>query len=287
MTSPIVYKKSDNDDIKGIWTNDEFEGTVSRALVAMYENKINKNKKIIKVDNKSKLYLNKWRNVHHNSFKRLKEYGPYFPPTDRYIMNDEYWYDIDGIPDFATFSMVANRTGLDDIKSYLEIFTVEKVNTTPRGVVFPMGGRPVAKYRLNAWYAKNEGGFEAYTIYSLLRKNGVIHTEIGQENAVGYIAATLGFYADKKYIWNVRASEDIAKANFGVHKEQIKSLFYARSLPLTTTGRKRPILHWVRSHKRRLENGIDIDIDKYLRGINKFEFNGTVFEITNPTKVEK
>lgn len=84
--------------------------------------------------------------------------------------------------------------------------------------------------------------------------------------------------------WKVKAKEEDAHATFGVDESQIKSLFYARNLPTTTTGRKRPILHWVSAHRRRIKEGIEIDIKEYLRGTTDFVMNGTKFEIISPKK---
>jgi hypothetical protein len=64
----------------------------------------------------------------------------------------------------------------------------------------------------------------------------------------------------------------------------VKSLFFARELPITDTGRKRPILHWVRAHKRRIAERIEIDIEKYMRGTATMIMQGVEFEITKPQK---
>lgn len=64
--------------------------------------------------------------------------------------------------------------------------------------------------------------------------------------------------------------------------EEVKSLLYARSLPMTATGRKRPILHLVESHKRRMRNGIDVDVTAFLRGQQTVEIGGTVFKVNPP-----
>jgi hypothetical protein len=97
-------------------------------------------------------------------------------------------------------------------------------------------------------------------------------------------SSVIQFWQDRRYLWNVTAKEGIAKATFSVYPEQVKSLFYARDMPMTETGRKRPILHWVAAHNRRLKNGIDVDIDKHLRGINEFVYQGTKFVISRPLK---
>lgn len=100
----------------------------------------------------------------------------------------------------------------------------------------------------------------------------------------------LSLLADKKYLWLVETSENCindrysAKMCFGVEEEYIKSLVFARDAPLTETGRKRPILHWVASHKRRIEKGVDVDVRKHLRGISSFPLAGLDFKITQPYK---
>lgn len=99
----------------------------------------------------------------------------------------------------------------------------------------------------------------------------------------------LSLLSDRKYLWNVKTEEPIERSisavvHFGIEKEMVKSLLYARSLPRTVTGRLRPILHWVNAHERRLKSGIDIDVSKYLRGIYKFEIGNLNFEITEPRK---
>lgn len=103
------------------------------------------------------------------------------------------------------------------------------------------------------------------------------------------LAYAVSIYNDRRYFWEVTATEEFwdeypAKAMFSIDEEYIKSLFYARSVPLTATGRLRPILHWVSSHKRRLKEGIDIDVKKHLRGIDSFVMHGVNFGITEPSR---
>lgn len=99
----------------------------------------------------------------------------------------------------------------------------------------------------------------------------------------------VSLHNDRKYFWEVTATEPFmggfdAKAMFSVDESYIKSLFYARSIPMTASGRLRPILHWVSAHKRRIEKGIDIDVRKHLRGIDSFAMHGVNFRITEPRK---
>lgn len=103
------------------------------------------------------------------------------------------------------------------------------------------------------------------------------------------LAYAVSLHNDRKYFWEVTATEEFwegfpAKAIFSIDEEYIKSLFYARSVPITATGRMRPILHWVSAHKRRMKEGVDIDIRKHLRGIDQFSMHGVNFDITEPRK---
>ena len=100
--------------------------------------------------------------------------------------------------------------------------------------------------------------------------------------------ATWSAHTDRERLWLVRAENATeAAATFGVHVEQVKSLFYARDQPLTKTGRRRPILHWVDAHQRRMKNGTDVVIPAHLRGIEKFSFGDTLFQISSPVKPEQ
>ncbi|WP_298440351.1 hypothetical protein [Geobacter sp.] len=107
-----------------------------------------------------------------------------------------------------------------------------------------------------------------------------------------YGPGALSLLADTKYLWMVTTEEPFqlsdsrghAKVHFGIEEPMIQSLFYARSLPMTASGRRRPILHWVSAHKRRLEKGVEIDIAKYLRGVEAFSMGNLNFQITQPYK---
>lgn len=106
------------------------------------------------------------------------------------------------------------------------------------------------------------------------------------------LAYAISVYNDRRYFWEVMAVEPFfsgypAKVFFSIDEEYIKSLFYARSIPITDTGRLRPILHWVSAHKRRIKEGIDIDVRNHLRGITSFEMHNVSFKITAPFKKEK
>jgi len=67
----------------------------------------------------------------------------------------------------------------------------------------------------------------------------------------------------------------------------IIELMKFRDTPRTDSGRKRPILHWVKEHLRNYntqnqEPG-NTRIDSYERGIDSFESDGYVISIQSPS----
>lgn len=118
--------------------------------------------------------------------------------------------------------------------------------------------------------------------------NGHSYAARWSAEAARITSATLGVVTDFRNLWNVQTEESVigdgtqTPIRLGVTPEQAKSLFYAREAPITDAGRKRPILHWVRCHKRRLAAGIDVDISKHLRGVTEFDMGGFGFKITSP-----
>jgi hypothetical protein len=43
-------------------------------------------------------------------------------------------------------------------------------------------------------------------------------------------------------------------------------------------------MHWVEAHLRRIKNGTEVSIEKYLRGITEFNMGALNFTITSPFK---
>jgi hypothetical protein len=275
---------------KKYWEEEEFEDLVARSLIYLYEEEINK----------------KWLNVPNcikpsmDEIRRIKKFGVYYCPDDREIATPiEVDLVNDKLINQATLSMARNRENIYFVTTYME-----KVKHLP-GRYIKQSGTP---YAIFAWEAMQNEPSRLSKAYVTISKDGSINdayvrTAKGEVNlgigfadhekkinisenrtSIIFASLTMTLYQDKRYLWNVCAQEQQAKATFGVYPEQIKSLFYSRNLPQTETGRKRPILHWVAAHRRRIKEGIDIDIEKHLRGINEFEWHGTKFTITQPIK---
>lgn len=93
---------------------------------------------------------------------------------------------------------------------------------------------------------------------------------------------TANTIADRMCQWGIASSDSGVNVELQCYHDEIKSLLYARSLPMTSTGRKRPILHLVAAHRRRVKEGIEIDIEPFLRGVRKVDMGGAVFEVRSP-----
>lgn len=97
-------------------------------------------------------------------------------------------------------------------------------------------------------------------------------------------------WADRKHLWSVETEEEVlgrgtkARLLLGVTESHVQSLFYARQLPRTDSGRRRPILHWVEAHQRRIKEGVEVDVRQHMRGIEQFEMDNLAFRITTPSK---
>lgn len=286
------------------WENEEFEDLVSAGLISMYETEQHK-------DNKK---YPKCAIVTDKELAKIKSIGCYFYASDRQVWGDSYDISVDGIPKNASLSMkITNNEMMADWlrTEYCRTIFISKLNELPPMVISKnKGNRNITEipYSLTILSATASERLHLQKTFVTLDQNGFVHGCFARSNQTGLLYplcaksssyneqvssdeawtyATLGAEGDKKYLWNVTAKEDKAKATFTVYPEEIKSLFYSRELPMTVTGRKRPMLHWVASHRRRMKEGIEIDIEKHLRGITEFEYNGTLFEITRPIKEKK
>lgn len=54
---------------------------------------------------------------------------------------------------------------------------------------------------------------------------------------------------------------------------------------MTPSGRKRPILHLVHAHRRRIASGIDIDVRDFLRGSREVVMDGIAYRVAAPQRL--
>lgn len=67
-----------------------------------------------------------------------------------------------------------------------------------------------------------------------------------------------------------------------VDYESVKELMAFRQKPCTKTGRKKPIIHWVKEHSRKVASNKPITLDKFKRGLGEFEVDGYKIKIEQP-----
>ena len=286
---------------EGWWHKEEFEELIQKGLLAMYENMpAKKLKRLLR-------QIVPWNRVSSEEINFIRSVGAYFSPSDRVSYASFIDKENDGIPEYGSCAHSNKTFRKNVIEGYVDVVVARRIRRFPGEVQTSHRGIP---YVVIHYTPVSDGGYVALKDYATLGEDGTLYpckTLIPKNGGFGndwqyfftiddeagkdelpkahiLCSLALGFYADRKFLWNVVASEGHAKATFGIYEEQIKSLFYARSLPMTETGRRRPILHWVAAHRRRIKEGIDIDIEKHLRGIDSFEMNGTKFDIVNPRK---
>jgi hypothetical protein len=277
------------------WEKEEFEDLVSKGLIAMYEDSYAKKFFKDQVKHPPSVRITK------EDLSWIRSVGPYFAPGDRICTLKEFDIENDGIPDMGMLALGEEFQDSEErIGGYLQLHAARRIRHYPPHCRPVKGGIP---YQLLDFIARKEGGFVGIKSYVTLHSSGeifetqeqVFNNGIprwqfpaidydGQPRMAWALGFALHYWADRKFLWNVQCLEHKAKASFGVYSSQIKSLFYARENPLTSSGRRRPILHWVSSHRRRIKEGHEVDIGKHLRGISEFEMDGTLFKITRPMK---
>ena len=230
--------------------------------------------------------------------------GLYLPASKRCFWEGRFDVGVDPLPESGAIYAILDE-GVFSWVSFKRLKSLPGFITKPRSEM-------VAHYRVivsfsadSHWTIHKGGKIGSISSYFSIRPDGSLfpyrlrnlHSEglnlSGNTHRVNfYGSGAINLIADSRYLWKIEATDDFkwrsteltAKLIFGAEPEIVKSLFYSRSLPVTETGRKRPILHWVMAHKRRLKEGVDIDISKYLRGITKFEIENIPFQITSPLK---
>lgn len=172
---------------------------------------------------------------------------------------------------------------------------VERINRSPKHYGFLGTG---IKYRLVCVHTDDLGKRKAWELFFQIKNNGDIRPAIligGPEShkvpsfVTQQASLVINACADSDFLWECEIEEPIlgsypTKLKLGMNSEQIKSLFYARTLPVTESGRKRPIIHAVQSHKRRIKEGIDVNIKKHTRGVSLINLDGLDFKITPPKR---
>jgi hypothetical protein len=282
------------------WSTEGFEDTVAKALIACFETKLKKAKSIAPEDRLGEEHL-----------LRLRRRGIYIPSPSRVIETPETDQERFGMGEHWAFDMVNDtlptsgclaitdsspRPGMDVYDGYLHAFMFDQRLNLGRGWHKRAAGTIYEIYIISP----GAQGVDGERRYITVAKDGKITAcqkiirgtpqEVVEPHVLSETEAwgcmALHTTADKRFCWSI-AAQDLGQAGtalVGCMREEIKSLLYARSLPMSETGRKKPILHLVEAHKRRMRNGIEIDITGFLRGQDKVEIGSTLFTV-NPPKI--
>lgn len=295
-------------DIEDYWAEEEFEDQVSAVLIACFETNVKKNKGAAPADRLSDIQV-----------ARMRAEGPYVPSSSRFVVvpgdteenEEEIWtFDLENDPlpkqGCMAFSPTdEHRKQLGSTTAYLVINHIRQVSSLGEMWHRRSGG---TLYEFFSMYAEGDGIGGERRYFTVDKEGKVVpcqqkipnshgynqgvrteylsHDELWLKNTASNACVALQYLADRRFSWTITAQEKIAKAHLGCMQEEVKSLLYARSLPLSATGRKRPILHLVESHKRRLKSGIDIDISSFLRGLQVVEIGGTAFKVQPPAVLQ-
>jgi hypothetical protein len=226
-------------------------------------------------------------------------------PAD--LDDGEFDFDIknDPLPDSGCIGMRGNgiRSTSKSYDGYFHAFYFKRIRSLPRGWSEVAPGKKYELMKITCEDTRIIGEKDYFTVTSsgtivacdetissrLANKFGqhqILRRSIAQRGIMketeAWASSSLQFFSDRRFCWLISAEEGVARVCLGAEREEIKSLLYARSLPLSATGRRRPVLHLVEAHKRRLRNGIDIDVTAFLRGIQTVNIEGTTFTVTPP-----
>lgn len=288
-----------NKDTGYEWAQDEFEDCVAGTLIAMFESKIKKAR-----GNPSSARLTE------DKMHAIRMFGPYIPHGGRYVeapQGDKMIIDVknDPIPSMGCYSHghVGGKTA-DTFDGYSNHHFFQEISALPKDRVRKGHGRLFRIISASAESKYLRGCCDYVTvsssgeivacdtlIQSSLRGTPGERTrtisEYEEDPCRVYQIALCAFFSiqfhnDRRFCWQIKAEESKAKAYLGCGISEIKSLLYARSLPQTETGRKRPILHLVNAHQRRMRNGTEVDVTAFLRGVQTVEIGGTKFTVIPP-----
>lgn len=280
------------------WDAEDFEDTVAAALIACFETKVKKNRGAAPADR-----------LTDERIAVMRAAGPYIASNSRLIQGPDVsggkWaFDVanDPLPVSGCFATRPSGKLLASMPdAYLFMVHVKRAEALGRywhkrkaGTLYEMltvdvrgdGMHGERRYFTVAPNGETWACDQAIPESSMGARSVTHHHEPHWLEETGaWAAVVLQFLADRRFCWSISAQEKVARAHLGCMQEEVKSLLYARSLPMTATGRKRPILHLVQAHKRRLKNGTDVDVSTFLRGQQVVEIGGTVFRVNPPASI--
>lgn len=284
------------------WSDDDFEQTVAAALIACFETQVKPQKGAMPADR-----------LNHKILPVLRREGPYIASNSRLVelqAGETGIFDLgnDTLPRSGLSAALPHNMNIEDYGDgvYLIMHYIRRADSLGKHWVRRAGG-PL--YEMFDIVAAPEGLCGERWFFSVDKQGNVVACDQQVQSTKGgrpgvkietlsqtrknleehskWASVALQFLSDRRFCWTITARESEAKAHLGCMQEEIKSLLYARDLPRTVTGRKRPILHLVEAHKRRMRNGTEVDITAFLRGQRSVVIDGTQFTVTPPATLRQ
>lgn len=270
------------------WNSDKFEDMVLQGLVGLYETKLNADCR----------HVPKHMRMNDLDFLTVRKKGLYFPAFEP-ISGDYVDLDAGSVPNSFFWSyfpqdepdFCPNKDYSAPMKPMFHHFSIKQMGELPSKVKTAKKGK---LFQVVRWNPMLYGEIVAAKTYAVLDKFGWVHvcehlTNNGWEpidtkndaslHTASVLANCIDVFQQKDKNWKIKATDGHVSARFGCTQNEVKSLLYARTAPMTESGRKRPILHIVQSHKRRIKEGHDVDISPYYRGVFDLEINGFKFTV--------
>lgn len=266
------------------WDSDAFEDAVTRAQIALYETQ---------VDDED--IGRHWNQIQPADVTRIHRGGVFIPSPDRLIWSDCI-DQVDGVPERGCVSIGEDRRGAkgEYIESYFRLNHFRRLDRLPTGLRRTCFG---ATYESITLWPQDNGPMRASKTYLTLDRQGKAHFEMPhdmrgrvypeKDTAEISLLAPMQYVADSRHTWTITAENEASKVSVGAHAEAVKSLLYARELPLTASGRKRPILHLVSAHRRRMQSGVEVDVGEFLKGMAEVVMDGVRFRVKAPKSMEE
>jgi len=278
------------------WTDESFEDIVTRSMIALYETKLDK----------CCATTNRLARFTMDDMLRIRKHGIIIPAPDRLYLDEGDDSPIDGgiaelsLTGCFSFGEDTDPTNPDHMDTYCEIKYFRRVNKLPHKAASVVPG---LHYEMIYVYPQHNSvlGTRSFVTVNPKTRKVTPCVELGsrpfaqmlqlhnRDPDILKMALGLKFgmqvVDDFRHQWRITAHADDTKVTVGAYAENVKSLLYARTLPMTPTGRKRPILHVVSAHRRRMKEGTEIDIDKFLRGTREIEMDGTLFKVDAPDRL--
>lgn len=270
------------------WTSDEFEDVTTRAYIALHENKF-----LNFLDRGDRGDRELEQHVMRPAEMRVALGRGVYIPSDS--------ADKDGqgaSAPYAGLIFARIHGGYDGPGSYAVMMRVERVrkftrivrprtigrNVSFQCIRFPSDGPVIG---LKYPYTVTPSALVQFAWAGPGTEAAVYKFGIEGDGALDVINSTERHQDLANANWRIRLASDISPIDLGCSRSEVKSLLYARQAPMTEAGRKRPILHLVASHRRRMKEGIEIDIDEFLRGTREIEMGGQLFQVRAPQELEE